>query len=167
MIKLQPSMVFLLAFLCAVATFGCGGDQSKQEFDTDYYMNAWLNLWNTYDLALVDELFLVDSSVTYFSSEREGLITGIDAVRSHHEGFGFVFGGRPAEQDLWVENVHTTTLWPAAIVTGVWLFGDREGAPEEAQRGPFTFVYVQRGDSYRLAHLNFGTYLETSEEEEG
>ena len=120
----------------------------------------WLDLWASYDLDMVDQLFLADSTVTYFSSEREGLIVGIDAVRTHHEGFGFVPGGRSAEQDLWVEDVHTATFWPTAIDTGIWLFGDREAAPEEAQRGPFTFVYVQTGDTYRVAHMNFGTYLE-------
>jgi len=130
-------------------------------------MDAWLELWSTYDLSLVDELFVTDSSVTYFSSEREGLITGIEAVRLHHEGFGFIPGGRPSEQDLWVEDIHTTVFWPTAIVSGIWFFGDRDAAPEDAQRGPFTFVYVQRGDTYRLAHVNFGTYLDTSDGEEG
>jgi hypothetical protein len=146
---------------------GCDGGQSSQPFDAQSYVNAWVDLWNTYDLAQVDELSLTDSSVTYFSSEREGLITGIEAVRAHHEGFGFVSGGRAAEQDLWVEDIHSAVFWPAAIVTGVWFFGDRDGAPDEAQRGPFTFVYVQRGDIYRLAHLNFGTYLDTPDGEEG
>ena len=167
MTRLRPSTVSSIALCCFAVASACGGEQSRQPFDTDRYMNAWLNLWNTYDLALVDELFVTDSSVTYFSSEREGLITGIDAVRAHHEGFDFVLGGRPAEQNLWVEDVHTTTFWPTAVVTGVWLFGDRAGAPDEAQRGPFTFVYVLRGDSYRLAHLNFGTYLDTNDGQEG
>lgn len=164
---LRPPTVSRVALLSLVVATACGGDQAAQPFDTDRHVNAWLELWNTYDLSLVDELFLTDSSVTYFSSEREGLIRGIAAVREHHEGFGFVEGGRPAEQDLWVEDVHTTTFWPTAIVTGVWLFGDRDDAPEDAQRGPFTFVYVHGGDTYRLAHLNFGTYLETTDGEDG
>jgi len=157
----------VFALVCVSILTACTERQSEHAFDTDRYMNSWLELWNTYDLALVDELFLADSSVTYYSSEREGLIVGIDAVRAHHEGFGFVVGGRPAEQDLWVEDVHTATFWRTAVVTGVWRFGDLEGAPDDAQRGPFTFVYVQRGDMYRLAHLNFGTYLETPGAEEG
>ena len=156
--------VFSLALLASA----CAGGQTQIPFDTNHYVSAWVGLWNSYDLSLVDELFLTDSSVTYFSSEQEGLITGIEAVRAHHEGFGFEPGGRPAENHLWVDEVHSEVFWPAAIVTGVWYFGDREGAPDDAQRGPFTFVYVQRGDTYRLAHLNFGTYLETPDgDEEG
>lgn len=38
-------------------------------------------MWNSYDLTLVDHLFLADAYVTYFSSEKEGLITGIEALR--------------------------------------------------------------------------------------
>jgi hypothetical protein len=113
----------------------------------------------------VDDLFITDSSVTYFSSEREGLIVGIEAVRAHHEGFGFVHGGRPAQQELWVEDLNTAVFWPTAIVTGIWFFGDRNAPPNEVQRGPFTFVYVQRGNTYRLAHLNFGKYVESAERE--
>jgi hypothetical protein len=157
------SAVSTATLLGMVLATACSSNQTIQPFDTERYMNAWLELWNTYDLSLVDELFLADSSVTYLSSEREGLITGIDAVRTHHEGFGFVVGGRAAERELWVEDVHTTTFWPTAIVTGVWFFGNREGTSEDTQRGPFTFVYVQRGDTYRLAHLNFGTYIDTAE----
>jgi hypothetical protein len=164
--RLRPIAAYA-AIQALLLTSACDGPQSEQPFDTDQYMNAWLELWNTYNLSLVDDLFLTDSSVTYLSSEREGLIKGIDEVRSHHEGFGFVVGGREAEQDLWVEDLHTTSFWPTAIVTGIWLFGDREGAPEAAQRGPFTFVYVQRGDNYRLAHLNFGTYLDATEDDRG
>lgn len=167
MTTIRPFTVSNLALLSMLAVTACGDDNARLPFDTDRHIGAWLELWNTYDLSLVGELFLTGSSVTYFSSEREGLIVGIDEVRAHHEGFGFVEGGRQAEQDLWVEDLHTTTFWPAAVVTGVWRFGDRDGAPEDAQRGPFTFVYVQRADTYRLAHLNFSTYLETPEGEDG
>ena len=150
----------------AILTAACASNESTPSFDTEEYMAAWVNLWNTYDLSLVDDLFLTDSTVTYFSSEKEGLITGIDAVLAHHEGFGFVHGGKVAEQELWVEDVHTATHGPTAIVTGVWFFGQRDTAPEEVQRGPFTFVYVLRGPEYRLAHLNFGTYMATPDAED-
>ncbi len=154
--------------VCIALIIGaCTTNDSTPAFDTDEHMSAWVNLWNTYDLSLVDDLFLTDSTVTYFSSEREGLITGIDAVILHHEGFGFVPGGKIAEQELWVDDVHTATHGPTAIVTGMWYFGQRDNAPDEVQRGPFTFVYVLMGAEYRLAHLNFGTYLETPDGEGG
>lgn len=161
-------LVTALALLtCTAPLIGCRGGEETPQFDTNRYMGEWVRLWNTYDLTLVDDLFLTDSTVTYFSSETEGLIEGIDAVRAHHQSFGFVAGGRPADQQLWVEELNTTQHGRTAIVTGLWYFGDRGGAPEEIQRGPFTFVYVLRGDTYRLAHLNFGTYLDSHEGEAG
>ncbi|MFC1639983.1 hypothetical protein ACFL3B_04380 [Gemmatimonadota bacterium] len=163
---LQKSrFVTTLVVSWAFCIAGCATTESVPAFDTDEYLSAWVNLWNTYDLSMVDDLFLTDSNVTYFSSEREGLIKGISAVRTHHEGFGFVPGGKVVEQELWVNDVHTATHGPTAIVTGVWFFGQRDNAPDNVQRGPFTFVYVIKGPEYRLAHLNFGTYLDTQTEE--
>jgi hypothetical protein len=112
-------------------------------------------MWNSYDLSQVNELFLTDSNLTYFSSEREGVIKGIQAVREHHRGFGFVEGGKVQENELWVEDLHTSDLGSFAIVTGIWFFRRASG---EIQRGPVTFVYVQKGDDYLLAHLNFANY---------
>lgn len=152
----------ILAVISTSFLGACSISEAVPPFDTDRYLSSWIRLWNTYDLALVDELFLTDSTVTYFSSEREGLITGIEDVRSHHEGFGFVAGGRAAEQELWVDEIHTAVHGPAAIVTGLWFFGLRDSEPEQIQRGPFTFVYVLKSGEYRLAHLNFGTYLATT-----
>lgn len=163
--KLRFAMTLVVCF--ALFAAACTTNETVPAFDTDENMAAWVNLWNTYDLSLVDDLFLTDSTVTYFSSEREGLITGIEAVLTHHEGFGFVHGGKEAEQELWVDDVHTATHGPTSIVTGVWFFGQRDDAPDEVQRGPFTFVYVLMGAEYRLAHLNFGTYLETPDGEGG
>ncbi len=102
--------------VCIALIIGaCNTNDSTPAFDTDEHMSAWVNLWNTYDLSLVDDLFLTDSTVTYFSSEREGLITGIDAVLLHHEGFGFVPGGKVAEQALWVDDIHTATHGGPAV----------------------------------------------------
>jgi len=154
-------------FLLAIALSACATTETAMPFDTDRHVESWVGLWNSYDLNLVDDLFLTDSTVTYFSSEREGLIVGIEAVRAHHEGFGFVAGGREAEQELWVEDLHTAQHGPSAIVTGIWYFGDRQDEPTEIQRGPFTFIYVQSEGTFRLAHLNFGTYLQESDEESG
>jgi hypothetical protein len=43
---------------------------------------------------MVDKLFLKDSRLTYFSSAKQGIIKGIEAIRRHHEEFGFVEGGK-------------------------------------------------------------------------
>lgn len=105
---------------------------------------------------MVDELFLNDSRVTYFSSEREGLIKGIDELRRHHEGFGFVEGGRDQSNRLWLEDTQKESFSQAAIVTAVWRF-QRKGSGD-VQRGPVTLVYVRTGDGYRIAHANFSNY---------
>ena len=137
---------------CAVPTIGDG------RFEVDVKMAQWVDLWRTYDLDRLDDLFLTDDRLTYLSSEKEGLIVGRDAVREHHVGFGFVSGGKAPEQELWVDEVHATQLGSTAVVTAVWYFGDRTLPPAENQRGPATFVYTMDRGEYRLAHLNFGNY---------
>lgn len=57
-------------------------------------IDDWVKFWNTYDLDQVGRLFLTDDRVTYFSSEKQGVIKGYEALVKHHEGFGFVKGGR-------------------------------------------------------------------------
>lgn len=44
-----------------------------------------------------EKLFLKDDRVTYFSSEKQGVIKGYEALLKHHEGFGFVKGGKVSE----------------------------------------------------------------------
>jgi len=148
------------ALLLLVAA--CGpADRSPappETFDAEAQVAAWVELWSTRDLALVDELFVNDSSVTYFSSEREGLIEGFAAVRAHHEGFGFVEGGTEPDRELWVEDVRSTVFGNAAVVGAIWLFGDRAAPPDSIARGPMTIVYVWAGDRYRIAHMHFAEY---------
>ena len=124
-------------------------------FLTEQIVGAWVEMWNSYDLGQVDALFLTDDNLTYFSSEKEGVIKGIQAVREHHRGFGFVEGGKVSENKLWVEDLHTADFGTAVVVTGIWFFRRSSG---QVQRGPVTFVYVKTGEEYRLAHLNFANY---------
>ncbi len=121
-------------------------------------IDSWVAMWNSYDLAMVDQLFLQDSRVSYFSSEKEGLIQGIDAVREHHVGFGFVDGGKSQGNKLWVQDVQINDFGEAAVVAGLWYFQRASEDPENPQKGPFTFVCVRQGDEWRLAHLNFSEY---------
>lgn len=138
----------------------CGGLEASTvgPFDAREHVDAWVELWNTYDLSLVDELFVTDSRVTYFSSEKEGLIQGFEAIREHHRGFGFVDGGKEPESELWVEEQVVKTFGTTAVVGGVWYFGDRRRPRETVQHGPVTFVYVLEEGDYRLAHLHFANY---------
>jgi ketosteroid isomerase-like protein len=123
-------------------------------FDAERETAAWVELWSSYDLDRVDRIFLPTEDLTYFSSEKEGLIRGLEAVREHHRGFGFVAGGRPAKKTLWLDGVRSYQSGDAAIVAGVWFFGDR-AAPKN-QRGPVTLVYVRHAGEWRIAHAHFG-----------
>lgn len=143
-------MVLVLA-----ATMRLAGEPA---FEAEAYVDRWVQLWQSYDLNLVDELFLHDDRLTYFSSEKEGLIRGLDAVREHHRGFGFVPGGKTPEQTLWVEDVAADRFGDTAVVTAIWYFGDPERPAVENQRGPMTMVYVRDGDGFRIAHLHFARY---------
>jgi len=150
-----------LFLLIAVVGYGSGddgqlpADDSHLEFDADLWVNTWVSIWNTYDLNQVDVLFLRDERLTYFSSEKEGIIIGIDAVREHHRGFGFVEGGKQQPNKLWVKDVHTETFGTTALVTAIWYFERPDGS---VQRGPVTMVYVRQNEEYRIAHMNFSTY---------
>jgi len=139
----------------------CGGSESPTTslppFDVDGLTAAWVESWNSYDLNEVDNLFLLDDRLTYFSSEKQGVISGIDAVREHHSGFGFVAGGAEKEARLWLEDVTSTPFGESAVVTGIWFFGQPDGSQ---QRGPVTIVYVLQDGEYRIAHMNFSSYVE-------
>jgi len=124
-------------------------------FEVKNRVEKWVKSWNTYDLDQVDELFLQDDRVTYFSSEKEGAIIGIEAVRKHHEGFGFVPGGKDQPNKLWLEDLHTAGFDTSVVVTGIWYFQRPDGSK---QRGPVTIVYVREGDRLRIAHMNFSSY---------
>jgi len=117
-------------------------------------LDDWVVMWNSYELDEVERLFVADESVTYFSSERDGLIQGIDALVEHHEGFGFRSGGAVTESRLWLEDVQGRWDGATAIVMATWLFGstDEDGPP---QKGPVTFVVVPREDGYRILHAHF------------
>jgi len=132
-------------------------------FDTEAHVGAWVELWGTYDLSRVDDLFLSGPDTTYFSSEKQGLIVGFGAVREHHAGFGFVEGGVEPEQELWVEDVDARIFGSTAVVNAIWYFGDRSAAGSEdadgLQKGPMTSVWVLDGDTYKIAHMHFASYV--------
>lgn len=119
-------------------------------------MDAWVAMWNRYDLSAVEGLFVADQTVTYFSSERDGLITGIVALRRHHEGFGFVAGGKDQPNRLTLEQMETRLLGDGATVLAEWRFHRPDGS---VQRGPVSFVLVRTGAGWRIAHAHFGNAI--------
>jgi ketosteroid isomerase-like protein len=118
-------------------------------------VTAWELMWNTFDLQEVDRLFLQSDGLSYFSSEREGLIQGFQAVREHHKSFGFVNGGSHPPTKLWLEDVLIKEYGTAAVVTGIWYFQRQDG---RLQRGPVSIFYSNQDGYYKIAHMNFSNY---------
>jgi len=102
----------------------------------------------------VDRLFVTDGTVTYFSSERNGLIEGFDAIREHHDGFGFRAGGAATGSRLWLEDVAVRWEGETAVVMAQWYFA-RAGADGPPQKGPVSFVFVPRDGGFRILHAHF------------
>ena len=119
-------------------------------------VDEWARFWNTYDLDQIEKLFLKDGKVTYFSSEKQGVIKGFDALVSHHEGFGFVKGGKIHLNKLWLEGIDVEDFGDSAIMCAIWFF--KRPNVDVPQRGPVTLVYVRDADGWRIAHANFGNY---------
>lgn len=151
--------IIALAYVCC--NNSGPSEEMKTAFDAGKWTDAWVKIWNTYDLNQVDRLFLQDDRLTYFSSEKEGALIGFESVREHHKGFGFVEGGKEQPNKLWLEDVHTTVFSSSVIVTGIWFF---KRPDDRIQRGPITIVYVQQEDEYRIAHMSFSNYLEKDKE---
>jgi len=138
MIRIFTVGCFLLGWISAV-----GQEKSPQTL-----IAAWEKSWNTYDLNEVRRLFVSDTSVTYFSSERAGLIRGMDSLIVHHQRFGFVAGGKVSENRLWLSDVR---YLPSAV-TATWHF-KRPGADE--QKGPVSIVLKGGPQGFRIAHAHF------------
>ena len=123
-------------------------------FDGAREVRDWVAMWNRYDLDQVDTLFVRDARVSYFSSERPGLIAGAAALKDHHKGFGFVPGGADKGSRLWLEAVEAHTWDRTVIVTATWFF-ERANAKKPPQRGPVTLVLTPDGARCRIAHAHF------------
>ena len=121
-------------------------------------VEEWVRMWNSYDLNQVEALFLDDSRLTYFSSEKEGVIRGMEALLEHHRGFGFVPGGESRTSRLWLEGVEKDLLGDAAVMTGIWFFQSDGGSPDPPQKGPVTIVCVRVEGGWRFVHMNFSEY---------
>lgn len=153
--------IIILLILCVLIP-SCFFEKHTEEtqllLDVQGKVNAWVSMWNEYNLTMVDKLFLTDDRITYFSSEKEGLIKGIEAVREHHAGFGFIEGGKVQDNKLWVEDLQINVYLSAAVAAGIWYFRRGPEGSKEITRGPVTFVYVREEGEFRLAHLHFSEY---------
>lgn len=148
---------FMLFLLVPIAP--TWGQERGNRSSPEALVDAWVVMWNTYDLDEIHRLFLDDDGLTYFSSEAQGVIRGMDAVLEHHKGFDFVPGGDPKGTRLWVENLTVSEFGQAAVLTGIWYFAAAGPEDEPPQRGPVTFVCVRRDGVWSFVHMNFSTYL--------
>lgn len=163
-----PIRLFVVLVLLCFFISGCCKNSSNEEkytemekvlaFNPESCVSEWVKMWNSYDLALIDRFFLSDANVTYFSSEKEGLIRGIDSIRKHHQGFGFVPGGKEQKNRLWVEDIHSRTFGSVAVVKGIWYFRRGQDDSNKIQKGPFTAIYVKKEKKYLIAHMHFANY---------
>lgn len=158
--------LYILAAIFLVALSGLaysGPSQTENQgapFDEEKWVGGWVAMWNSYDLNEVSRLFVTDERLTYLSSEREGVLRGIEAIREHHRSFGFVAGGKEQPNKLWVDSLATTDLGGTAVVAGIWYFQRADGS---VQRGPMTIVFLRVNGQYRIAHMHFATYLENEQ----
>ncbi|MCP4897998.1 MAG: hypothetical protein GY906_13580, partial [bacterium] len=83
----RATTVLISCFLGLIATV-TGAETPGDRWSAESIVSPWVEMWNAYDLDMVDKLFVIDDRVTYLSSEKEGTIVGIEAVREHHRGFG-------------------------------------------------------------------------------
>jgi ketosteroid isomerase-like protein len=148
-----PKMFCQVAVLMCLVSSNTYGQDGVDEIQVA--VTAWERMWNTFDLQEVDRWFLQSDQLTYFSSEREGLIQGIQAVREHYRSFGFVDGGSNPPTKLWLEDVQIQVYDSAAVVTGIWYFQRADG---RLQKGPVSIFYVNRNGNYKIAHMNFSNY---------
>jgi len=118
-------------------------------------VDKWVEIWNNYNLDHVKDLFLTDDRVTYFSSEKQGLIKGFDNLVEHHREFGFIESGKDTGNKLWLEDVDVEEFGDMVLVKADWIF-QRKGSDKQ-QRGPVTIAYVKE-DDYRIAHAHFSNY---------
>ena len=143
--------------LGVVVAAGCGPQPDPA--GPEALVDDWVAMWNAYDLDGVEDLFLDEPGLTYFSSEREGVIRGIAALMEHHQGFGFIPGGMEQPNRLWVEDLGVDLFGDAAVLTGIWSFRrGGEGAAGPVQRGPVTFVSLFRQGRWWFVHMHFANY---------
>lgn len=157
--KKRILIVFMSAFL-----FACS--QQKHELqpeEVESIMQQWLELWHTYDTDKIENIFWNSPALTYFSSEKKGLIKGYAQLKPHHEDFGFVSGGKIPANSLWLEEMTITLHHSTAVVDAIWYFGDKQLPRDSVQKGPCTFVIIKDEDALaKIAHVHFGNYPRNS-----
>jgi len=153
----QITIIILLVLIgCSTAT---EKKTTLTEIESNAVIGKWLNLWETYDVNKLGDVFLESDKLTYFSSEKRGLIKGYDKMKPHHIGFGFVEGGKKPAKSLWLENIETRVYDGSTMVGGVWYFGDKSLPKDSISNGPVTFIIVKDKQGLaKIIHTHFANY---------
>lgn len=157
------------AMALVILTSTCNSVKQKEENtsapkkitqgEVEQVMDNWLKLWATYELSMLDQIFYESEDLTYFSSEKEGLMIGFEELIPHHVSFGFLEGGKKPEKSLWLEDIDIRLYGESAVAGGVWYFGDKEVAKDSVSKGPVTFVFLRNDEGeVRIIHTHFANY---------
>ncbi|MCC3860811.1 YybH family protein [Pseudemcibacter aquimaris] len=153
---MKKTILITLSFLLAVFAQTINATAAD---DAPPVIAEWQKFWNTYDLDQMNELFINSDSLTYFSSEKEGLIRGYEEMIEHHKGFGFVPGGKQSEAKLWLENIETDYIGDIAVVAAIWKFDVFRDGKQVLMRGPVSFICSKDSNGkFKLHHVNFSNY---------
>lgn len=147
-------------FLISLSMLSCARqDTGLSQQQVEALMQQWLKLWSSYDTNQLDAIFWNSPDLTYFSSEKKGLIKGFDQLKPHHEGFGFIAGGKTPAKALWLDEQNITLHGNTAVVDAIWWFGDKQMPRDSVQQGPCTFVVIRdKEEEVKIAHVHFGNY---------
>lgn len=155
-------ITILYKVLLVSVLFSCSSHPLSNAIETgeaNGTINEWLKLWKTYDLNSLQDIFWDSPECSYFSSEKVGLIRGYKALIPHHEGFGFIKGGKTPAKSLWLEDQNLLMLESTCVVTAIWFFGDKSAPRDSVQNGPVTFVLLRDdNDEVKIGHTHFANY---------
>jgi len=151
--KLLTTLITLLLTIQIFSTTATAADNPPP------VIAEWETFWNTYDLDQMSNLFMDNDALTYFSSEKEGLIRGYDAMIEHQKGFGFVAGGKKSDAKLWLEDIETDYVGDVAIVTAIWFFDVVRDGKKILMKGPVSFICTKdSAGKFKMQHVNFSNY---------
>jgi ketosteroid isomerase-like protein len=148
-----------ILFMSMIMVLSNGTSSLTFAADAPPFIAQWQTFWNTYDLDQMDNLFMNNDALTYFSSEKQGLTRGFDAMIEHHKGFGFVPGGDKKDAKLWLENIETDYVGDMAIVAAIWFFDTVRDGKKVIMKGPVSFICAKdNAGKYKLQHVHFANY---------
>lgn len=156
----KSSLCVLLMVFCLNSHFLSSEDSLEQSKSpalkqVRQTMDHWVKFWNSYDLDELNQLFVTDHRLSYFSSEKAGLIQGYDQVRKHHQEFGFIPGGKKSPNRLWIKDLSVISEKDSATASATWYF---KKPKQILQFGPMTAVLIPVEETWKIIHMHFANH---------